>query len=441
MKYFICCFLGLLCSISSAQHSISGTVSPAEDFSWLIAYRLKPGSQVYVKDTKVENGAFTLALPADAKAGTYRIVYAVPQEDFYFDIIYSGKEDVTLAFKESTGAVFTESKENILFQSYFSEVNTLEQELVNLYKTQNTKTKKYTELTKALTATQERYLEKSKGLFCHSFIAANNPFAPKEYVPLDAYVDQRKQQYFKALDFSNEHLQSSTFLTEKVVNYVMTALPLEVLSAEDTEMVMEQNVNTVATHTKEVDKNFQTHLFYNLWGQTSASGFNATADYIYNNFLKNLATTTGSSEITTAIEEYNRTRLGAIPPDIEWKEGNATHKLSTTDGAAQYVLVFWSSTCGHCLKELPKLHDGIKANTTIKVIAVGLEEDTANWDIETKKLGRFTHTIALGKWDSSYAEAYNIQQTPSYFVLDKDKKIVAKPEDYMEVLEFLEKGQ
>ncbi|HCO85735.1 MAG TPA: thiol:disulfide interchange protein, partial [Arenibacter sp.] len=53
------------------------------------------------------------------------------------------------------------------------------------------------------------------------------------------------------------------------------------------------------------------------------------------------------------------------------------------------------------------------------------------------KLSNFVHGIALGKWESPYADIYDIQQTPTYYVLDNEKRIVARPGDYEEVLKFL----
>jgi hypothetical protein len=90
------------------------------------------------------------------------------------------------------------------------------------------------------------------------------------------------------------------------------------------------------------------------------------------------------------------------------------------------------------LNELPALHKKLKENTTIKIIAIGLEDNSENWKIESKNLPDFEHVISLGKWDSEYADLYDIHSTPVYFVLDKDKRIIAKSENYKKVVEFLE---
>ncbi len=122
LLFILAVFLGLQIN---AQHTISGTFSPAKEYKWVIAYQLKPSSQNFVVDTAIKNGVFELKMPENAAAGTYRLVYAIPQEQFYFDVIYNGKEDITLAFDATNGVAFFNSKENILFNTYFKEITDL----------------------------------------------------------------------------------------------------------------------------------------------------------------------------------------------------------------------------------------------------------------------------------------------------------------------------
>ena len=107
--------------LSQAQYSVSGNLTPAEDYKWLIAYKLNPDHQNYVADTAVKNGAFSLNMPTNAQIGMYRLVYAVPQEEFYFDFIYNGKEDIVLSFDSQKGLSFTSSKENLLNSRYYND--------------------------------------------------------------------------------------------------------------------------------------------------------------------------------------------------------------------------------------------------------------------------------------------------------------------------------
>lgn len=439
MKKLLCIIAILLSMQITAQHTISGTFTPARDYKWLIAYHLKPGTQNFIAETVVKNGVFNLSIPEKALPGTYRLVYAVPQEEFYFDVIYNGKEDITLAFDAKNGVSFFNSNENILFNTYFKEITDLEQQIADYYTSGNSDETTYKDLTEQMQKIHDSYEKKSVGTIANHFIQSNTPYIPEEILSVEAYVNGRKAHYFDALELGDPILQASGFLTEKLLNYVFTALPLQAMTDKETQDSMNSNVDMVNEKLSDIGDTYKVHLFYSLWTQVAASGFNITSDYIYTNYLKELATATNNKKIVDGIELHNRLRMGAVAPDINWEKGQMTYTLLDLEGADNYVLAFWSSTCGHCLNELPALQEKLKNYNTVKVIAVGLEEDTQNWQKESTKLPDFEHALALGKWESKYAKTYNILQTPTYFILDKEKRIIAKPENDKMVVEFLER--
>lgn len=437
MKKLIVVFIFISAFVINAQNTISGTFSPAKDYTWLIAYRLKPGTQVYSADTAINNGDFTLKLPENSPPGTYRLVYAMPQEEFYFDVIYNGKEDIILSFDNEQGALFTASEENILFGTYFNEIQEVERKLIAFYSEGSTDVKKYRAILKKFQEVQHSYEKRSAGTISNQFIKANRSYIPSNYESIQQYVENRKAAYFNSLNTTNSTLQASGFLTDKITNYVFTSLPLEQIDKDETEKIMQANVDTVFKKLASVSDAYSFHIGYTLWTQASGSNFNDMAEYIFTSYLKKSPSAISNKEIITNIETYNRLHLGAIAPEMTWKNGS----ISTLKGAKNYILVFWSSTCGHCLKELPALHKELSGNTNIKVVAIGLEDNDTYWNIESAKLPNFEHAIALGKWDSEYAALYNIQSTPSYFILDADKHIIAKPETDKDVVRFLrEKG-
>lgn len=432
-------FIFLLGISLNAQHTISGTFSPAKDYSWLIAYQLKSGTQVYAVDTAIKNGEFSLEFPEKLLPGTYRLVYAVPQEEFYFDVIYNGQENIKLTFITDKGVEFTTSQENILFSTYFNDIQKEEHHIINYYATNSTDVKAYQKILKKYQSVQESYEKSTKNFVANEFVKANKPYIPSKYESLQDYVKNRKASYFDHLNLSNSTLQASGFLTDKLTNYVFTALPLEQLEKADIEIAMQSNIDTVFEKLTVTSDAYTFHILHHLWAQISGSDFNDTADYIYNTYLKKSPAAVSNSDIINKLETYNRLRIGTKAPELSWKNGDHLEKLSTLNGAENYVLVFWSSTCGHCLKELPELHKELKKNTSIKVIAIGLEDDITSWEIESKKLDNFTHAIALGKWESEYAKLYDIHATPTYYILDADKRIIAKPESDKDVVEFLKK--
>jgi len=437
MKRLIPLIFCLFGYFTQAQHAISGTFSPAKDYSWLIAYRLKPGTQVYVADTAINDGEFVLEIPEKAEPGTYRLVYAIPQEEFYFDVIYNGKEGIKLTFETDKGPMFTESKENILFSTYFKETQEMERQLIAFYSSGSSNSDAFNKISQNYMAMQHSYLERTENLIAQEFIRANRSYIPPRYEPIEEYVKNRKNHYFDNFDFSNPVLQASGFLTDKIANYVFTALPLEQISQAETESAIQENIKTVATKLEGVNDTYKFHIYYTVWAQAAASSFNVTSDFVYSTYLESLAESTNNQKIKDEIEIHNRLRIGAKAPELSWKDSGSIKKLNSLEASENYLLIFWSSTCSHCLKELPALHKELRKNENIKVIAIGLEDDELNWRLESEKLSNFDHAIALGKWESGYAKLYDIHATPSYFILDSEKRIIAKPESDKDVVEFL----
>ncbi|HUH47059.1 MAG TPA: TlpA disulfide reductase family protein [Arenibacter sp.] len=421
-----------------AQHNISGKLSPAADFKWLIGYKLNPSSQSYIADTEIKNGDFTLKIPANSPTGVYRMVYAVPQEEFYFDLIYNGKEDIKLSFDLEKGLDFTASGENLVFQNYFKEINALESQIEKLYDHDVIDPQTEADLFKKLQNVQADYVSRSKNLLSAHFIKANSPYIPTAYEMEHApYRHHKMEHYFDALDFNDPVLQGSEFLSDKLADYVFHLFASPPRNRGEMEHEMQLKVRTAAMALKNVELPYQSRLMEDLWNRAVQYNFDATADNIYENYLRDLAQETQNIKLIDKIETYNRLRLGAVAPEVTWEEDGNTKNLSELSNYKYYVLVFWSSTCSHCLNELPKLQQGLKGATDAKVLAIGLEDGQDNWKKESTKLPDFIHGISLGKWESRYVDLYKVQHTPTYFILDSEKRIVAKPEHVGEVLDFL----
>jgi thiol-disulfide isomerase/thioredoxin len=269
------------------------------------------------------------------------------------------------------------------------------------------------------------------------FISANRPYIPSGYEDVATYVKHKREHYFDALDFNDNVLQGSDFLKDKVVNYVFTALPHHQIASKEKELEIIENAKELAQLLEDVSATNKVELFNSLWTQASNDNLNKVADFIYDNYLKSLATRTNKSELIKKIEIQNRLRMGAVAPEITWNDGSNTKKLSDLSGAKNYVIVFWSSTCSHCLQQLPEFHKALKDISSTKVLAIGLEDDDVTWKKESAKLPNFIHGIALGKWESPYADIYDIHQTPTFYILDNEKRIIARPEDYIGVVKFL----
>ncbi len=86
---------------------------------------------------------------------------------------------------------------------------------------------------------------------------------------------------------------------------------------------------------------------------------------------------------------------------------------------------------------LPKIHNIYENSVSpqkLQILTVSLDKEKDEWisALETGKY-KWLNTSDLQGWNSQSAIDYNIYATPTMFLLDKDKKIVAKPITYNEL--------
>lgn len=431
----------LMPTLLLAQHSINGTFTPAEDFKTAIIYKVTPNESVYVTHSEIEeDGTFKVELDSTVTKGMYRIVYAVPQEEFNFDIIYNAAEDVVFTFNQETGIKFQESIENKLVNSYTNSMSMVSQSIGNFFRQQSTDTLALESIFKTQKQTQDSFEEAAKNTIALNFIKANRPYIPEGYEDLTTYISNLQAHFFDHVDFNNDVLQSSNFLIERTLNYVfgMDAY------GEDQVTTYVMNTKDVVQAMSEAPVNIKITLLQVLWQQMVETNFDEVANYISDEFLLPLAKEHELHELAEQLITYKNTSIGALAPDFELetqvnavKTRTSLHKL---EGAKKYLVVFWSSTCGHCLEEIPQLYSYINSleKDTIKVIAVGLEDEPFEWRKLTIEYPEFTHVLGIGKWDNSIGNSYNVQSTPSYYVLSEDKTILAKPFDFQAFKKWME---
>lgn len=146
-----------------------------------------------------------------------------------------------------------------------------------------------------------------------------------------------------------------------------------------------------------------------------------------------------NDRLASTIATNKNTEVGAKFQDYVFnKPTNTAAKSVSAVKADKKVVVFWASTCSHCEAELPKLiekYNAMKAQK-IEVIAFSLDTEKAAYDNKVKSLPWINDTELKG-WYSSYADVYNVRATPTYFVLDADNKIIAKPDHAADVISYL----
>lgn len=123
------------------------------------------------------------------------------------------------------------------------------------------------------------------------------------------------------------------------------------------------------------------------------------------------------------------------------------------------VVIFWDPTCGHCKETLPRIDSIYRAkwkNLHVKIYAIGKETDGTKEDwlkfINEHNLKDWVHVYYSKAANEArvnnnipgYYQLYDVQSVPTIYLLDKEKRIVAKKlpfEQVDEVLGYKLKGQ
>ncbi|WP_299126719.1 thioredoxin-like domain-containing protein [uncultured Winogradskyella sp.] len=415
----------LLLPLLCISQSVKGTFSPAEDFSYAFLYQATPEGAKYVNRGQLNSeGHFEISLDSTITPGIYKIVYAVPPEENNFDFIYDGKESIAFNFSYDKGVEFTESEENKLWSSYLKSMDMVNQTISNFYTKDKDDKDGFNSIFKVAKDTQLAYEESANGKFVSSFISANRPYLPENYEDLSTYSNNLKTNYLKQIDFSNYLLQCSSFLVDRITDYVFNM-------AENTDdNAYKSLIDDVANAISDDNLRIKTSLLEVLWQRFVALKNHDVANYITDSELYDLATKSGNKALAETISSYKNTSIGAKAPNFEIVASGETTSLYDLDASEHYLLIFWSSGCGHCLNELPKVKELVSNKTNLKVIAFGLEDDTAQWEEEIKNYPEFINTIGLGKWEHPIVKTYGVAATPMYFILSSSKIIMAKPYDY-----------
>ncbi|HYM94122.1 MAG TPA: thioredoxin-like domain-containing protein, partial [Chitinophagaceae bacterium] len=147
---------------------------------------------------------------------------------------------------------------------------------------------------------------------------------------------------------------------------------------------------------------------------------------------------------------------GTAASDIELPD-TAGKELTLFSQTAPYTIVcFWDPTCGHCKEIVPQL-DSMYRNkwkaAGIKMFAVAKETDGTKKDWLS-----FIHEHSLQDWANvyyskaeekartdagvpGYSQLYDVQTFPTLYLLDKDKRIVAKKLTFQQIDEILQLKQ
>jgi thiol-disulfide isomerase/thioredoxin len=251
-----------------------------------------------------------------------------------------------------------------------------------------------------------------------------------------------REHYFDHIDFSESGLLRTPILKARVNNYFKQMLP----PIADTVI---PEANMLITKSKANDEMFRFMVSHMLnYFETSKimgmdKAFAALAEQWYLSGEAYWADSTLLSKIAERVHKITPNLIGNVAPDIPkvptWEgEFASLHAID----ADYTILVFYEPNCGHCKKIVPKLHkiykDTLKAEN-VEVFAVYTQIDREEWDefITDKEIDLWINVYDPYGF-SNFRNNYDIYSTPVIYILDKEKRIIAKRIDVDQITSFLE---
>jgi thiol-disulfide isomerase/thioredoxin len=424
------------------------TIHELKDSTIYLAYHL--GDKQYIKDTlKLDNAGHGILKGNEMlPEGIYMIV--LPGKK-YFEILISKDQYFTIsaAYSDYFNTLkFAGSDENSAFIEYQKKWVSLQKEAEDLSKRIQSN-KQNNDSLKILTPLQKKQEDKMK-TYLKSVVADNNgnllatlvkallPIEVPEFTVPSGVLNPDSVKWVWNYNYNKDHFFDNIDLTDERI--LRTPILQARLDAFFTNVVIQapDSIN------KEIDKliqkcspsykifQFISVFLFNHFRVSEIMGHDAVmvklADDIY---------LSGKADwVTKEFKDDLRKQIDLIRPNLIGKKAENlvmdSYKgifVSLYDVEKDYtILLFWEPNCGHCQEAIPKLkayYEKAK-DQNIEVFAVCTTSDKAKWTkyIEDNQL------TWINGWDperqSHFDYYYNVQTTPMVYILDKNKKIIAK---------------
>jgi thiol-disulfide isomerase/thioredoxin len=447
-------------SQQKSGYKIEVTINGLQDSTVFLAYHL--GDKQYIKDTiKLDKTCHGITENKEAlPQGIYMIV--LPGKK-YFEILVSKDQNFELkcSYNDYFNTLkFTGSDENTAFVEYQKKWMAMQQQATNIAKRLQ-ENKQNSDSLKILSAIQKLQEDNMKG-YLRNVINANNSnllaTLVKALLPIDVpefsvpsfVANPDSVKWLRNYNYNKNHFFDNIDLTDE--RLLRTPILYARLNAFFTNVVIQaaDSINKeIDILIKKCSGNYKVYQFvavylFNHFRESEIMGHDAVmvkiADDIY---------LSGKADwVSKEFKEDLRKQIALIRPNLIGKKAENlimdSYKgifVSLYDVDKEFtILYFWEPDCGHCKEATPKLkayYDQAK-NESVEVFAVCTTADKAKWTkyIEDNKI------TWINGWDpersSHFDFYYNVQSTPTIYILDKNKKIIAKKLSVEDIKTFIE---
>lgn len=429
--------------VSHAQDSIhiSGQFMHNARFAKVVVKKFNVGS-FDIAAFPIVNEKFSIVSSSDIEPGVYRLQYSQSDNNGFVDVIIDGKEK-NISFSidllnedEKRKPIFTQSQENQNWYNYqnqsqlqLQKIGALQQALA-LYP--NTTDKIVAQLQKTITLEQQKYFKQEESFIKNhantwaARMVQNKPVYftnPRE----DWRVQDRSKidNYWNTIQTNNPLLINTPLYTEHILEYLKYYMNPEMnFTEEEMNAGFKKSIDTIM---EKFSANEETKKFALQYLQLGFKeiGNEKVLQYIdekYQELAAQCQDETDKAAFYKRMAGYTTMKEGIQAPNITFTNNSTLYDIQSE----RILVVFWASWCPHCMEELPKVTTWAASNPNTKVVALSLDEDQAAYEEMIKRFPNLIHNTDLKKWGGKAVNDYYIYGTPTFILLDKDKKIIGK---------------
>ncbi|NNM16036.1 MAG: DUF5106 domain-containing protein, partial [Bacteroidia bacterium] len=406
------------------------------------------GNKQYLKDTAQTNakGEFTFKSKEALGGGIYLVV--MPGQK-YFEIVVDADQEFhmqcdTLDYVKSMKV--SGSEDNELFYGYLKYIST-KQEEVKQYSTaleddpDNKKAKEGVERIDNEVKTYKRdFMQKHASSFVSSiFKASQDPEIPDAPTLENGKKDSTfafryyRAHFWDEIDLNDDRLLRTPIYHTKMEQYI-TKLTVQI----------PDSINAAADFLVSKVTSNEELFKYTVWWITNHYETSKIMgmDAVFVHMVENYYTKEKAFWVdeTTLFKIRDRAKvlkpilLGKVCPNIVLTDSTGEYH-SLHNVKKEYTIVyFWDPDCSHCKTVTPILKDVYGRNRAdIEVFAVCVEIEIDKWKKYIKENELDWINVADPNLRNNFRHDFDISTTPQIFVLDKDKKIIAKRLDVEQV--------
>lgn len=457
MKLFLSLFLFLFSVTAAKAQGYKVTLQAPQYHEGLAYLTYYYGKNMNVQDSAVVNSKGVAIFQGKDKVlpGVYSIVF--PGKSKLFDFLIANKQIINISVPDTsspiTSATVSGAEENDLFQQYQKYVTAkgiLLQKELEAYKLSTNKQdsaaheRKYKELNDEVNAYRERIIKEHPQSMLAALFTSMKPVEVLNNHPVTradsvANYQYYKKHYWDGISFMDDRIIRTPFFLPKVEQYFRNVVP----QAPDSIIKESDYLLLLARSSPEMYK-FLLNWLTDEYIYPKYMGQDAVFVHLFEKYhSKGVSNWLNEKQLKTISDRaymLMSNLIGEQAANLEMVDSSGKDIPLYTIHSDYIVVCFWDPTCGHCQKEVPRLDSIYNAkwkNEGVKMY--GVLTETKNLD-EWKK---FLKEKDLGNWinvyetaaqkkiveqskQPSYKQLYDVIQTPTLYLLDKDKKIIAK---------------